>query len=238
MFSLGSRCVGISALNRLGFNGVTTMKMISTTNSTSINGVTLMYGTARLRPPALVAINLPSVQRLASVSTRARCSGFVPGSGCRGRHSRALLQLVGDQPYFIYALLAHGVDYFHDFTVTNFDAALDVDDLVLFLLVCQRFLNLTLEVIEVELLLAEIILAVLRDRDDDRTFFVNPLVFVGVFHAPRNRDVDALLQKRRDHHKDDQEYQHHVHHRRDVDLRLQTATTASLHAHKSNSFSW
>src|SRR2546429_4656296 len=74
MFSLGSRCVGISALNRLGFNGVTTMKMISTTNSTSINGVTLMYGTARLRPPALVAINLPSVQRLASVRSEEHTS--------------------------------------------------------------------------------------------------------------------------------------------------------------------
>src|SRR2546426_11306271 len=152
MFSLGSRCVGISALNRLGFNGVTTIKMISTTSSTSINGVTLMYGTARLRPPALVAINLPSVRGLASVSIRARCSGFVPGSGCRGRHSRALLQLVGNQPYLIYALLADGVDNLHDLAVTNFDAALDVDDLVLFLLVRQRLFNLALQVIEVDLL--------------------------------------------------------------------------------------
>src|SRR2546425_508805 len=115
MFSLGSRCVGISALNRLGFNGVTTMKMISTTSSTSINGVTLMYGTARLRPPTLVAINLPSV-RTSERQTRARCSGFVSGSGCRGRRSRALLELVGHQPNLIHTFFANGVYYFYDFT--------------------------------------------------------------------------------------------------------------------------
>src|SRR4029079_2248178 len=44
--SLGSRWVGMSALKRLGFNGVTTMKMISSTSKTSINGVTLMNGWA------------------------------------------------------------------------------------------------------------------------------------------------------------------------------------------------
>jgi hypothetical protein len=51
----------MSALKRLGFKGVTTMKMIITTSSTSINGVTLMYGTARLLPPELIAINLPQL---------------------------------------------------------------------------------------------------------------------------------------------------------------------------------
>src|SRR5581483_2836416 len=40
--SFGSRCVGMSALNRLGLSGVTTMKMISSTSSTSMRGVTLI----------------------------------------------------------------------------------------------------------------------------------------------------------------------------------------------------
>src|SRR6476620_1677843 len=44
--SLGSLWVGMSASNRLGLSGVITMKMINITSSTSINGVTLIYGTA------------------------------------------------------------------------------------------------------------------------------------------------------------------------------------------------
>ena len=43
-----SRCVGMSAWKRLGLSGVITMKMMSITKSTSISGVTLIYGTALL----------------------------------------------------------------------------------------------------------------------------------------------------------------------------------------------
>jgi hypothetical protein len=36
----------MSALNRLGLSGVTTMKIMSSTSKTSIKGVTLIYGSA------------------------------------------------------------------------------------------------------------------------------------------------------------------------------------------------
>ena len=42
------------------------------------------------------------------------------------------------------------------------------------------------------------------------------------------RDVETLLRERRDHHEDDQQDQHHVHQRRDVDIRLGSRVAPSF----------
>src|SRR6266550_4733350 len=157
--------------------------------------------------------------------------------GCRGRRSRAgLLLPISNQSYLIDTFFADGVNDFDDFAIADLDAALDVNDLVFFLLVCEGLLDGRLQVIEADLLFPEIVISILRDRDNYGRFFVDSLVFIRVFQVARDCDGNALLQERRDHHEDDQQHQHHVHHRCDIDLRLQTTAAASRHSHKSISF--
>ena len=59
--------------------------------------------------------------------------------------------------------------------------------------------------------------------------------FSALLVAMRQRDVDALLEQRRDDHHDDEQHQHDVDERRDVDVGLDAAAAAQLHCHSDNS---
>src|SRR5712692_10600204 len=168
----------MSALKRLGFSGVITKKMIITTSSTSISGVTLMNGTAR-PPPPVIPIRITSSKRVSENPNRS--------SGRRGWLRLAFLLLVGDQAYFINALFADGVDDVDYLAIAHLNATLDINDAFLFLLVSQGFFHLTLEFVETHLLLAQVVFAVVRDRDNHRTLRIDRCVFFRISHITRER---------------------------------------------------
>src|SRR6266404_1001597 len=155
------------------------------------------------------------------------------------RRSRGLtfaLLLIGNQAYPINAFFANRIDYFDDLAIANLNATLDIDDLLVFLLVCQRFFHASFEFIEAHLLLAQVVFTIFRDRDDHRTVSIDRCVFFRILHVTGQRQLNILLQEGRDHHEDDQQHQHDVDHRSNVDLRLKPTTT-SCHSHKNSLFS-
>src|SRR5436305_820982 len=101
----------MSALKRLGLSGVITMKMIITTSSTSISGVTLMNGTARLpfALPMAIEFNLPFKRaRIGPVQTRLKRCADLALAWWSSR--AALLNLIGNQADLVHALFANSVN--------------------------------------------------------------------------------------------------------------------------------
>ena len=125
--SFGSRCVGMSAWNRLGFSGVTTMKMISSTSKTSINGVTLIYGT-QYWTALLDVYPYPLLTHL-NISPRTCCE-----LRSRSWGSCAALLLVSNQANLVDAQFSDFVDDVHHVAIAHANTALDVDDSILFVL--------------------------------------------------------------------------------------------------------
>src|SRR5581483_7563646 len=118
--SIGSLCLvwsfggcGTSASRPLGVSGVITMKMMSSTSSTSISGVTLMSAEGPLPLPMLIAIagtfRQPARGGLEFLplfpAARRRCP--------RRRRERSLFALLGEQPKLVHARGAHVVHHLH-----------------------------------------------------------------------------------------------------------------------------
>ena len=80
-------------------------------------------------------------------------SGYYFSLRSRSGRRRLALLLIGDQPDLVDTFFAHGVDDLYDLAVTNVHAALDVDDLVFFLLIRERLFDRRLQVVEIRLLL-------------------------------------------------------------------------------------
>src|SRR5438105_8523230 len=135
-FAFGGGGCGTRASRPLGVSGVMTMKMISSTSSTSISGVTLMLAVGPPLPPIAIAItNSPSNSwGLASlVSTQLAAHRYL-GCGRRARrlagHVRRLRRvrslLFGNQAQLVYARSAniiHNVN--HD---AIFGARIDLEE--------------------------------------------------------------------------------------------------------------
>src|SRR6266851_2622769 len=90
--------------------------------------------------------------------TRVTGPGALSLSSRSSRDLRLALLLIGNQTYPINAFLANRIDHVDDLAIANLNATLDIDDLFLFLLVCQRFFYLSFEFIEAHLLLAQVVL--------------------------------------------------------------------------------
>src|SRR5690349_20943174 len=211
----------MSALNRLGLRGVTTMKIISNTSKTSISGVTLMYGTAVVL--LLCSISASSFDIKNSPRSYMRLSRW----RSRGRSSAALL-LVSHESDLIDAELADLIDDRDDVAVADANATLDIDDsIVLILNFLKQRIDFFAQLLFRDPLFPKVVLTVVRYGNHDRRLLDNVRIDIGVGHVLRQRNGDALLQERRDHHEDDQQHQHDVDHRGDVNLGLYAAATTS-----------
>src|SRR5580698_9841688 len=94
---------GTSASSPLGVTGTITMKMISSTSSTSISGVTLMSEESPPGPPELI----PIVQFLSASQP-----GFSPG-----RQPLRLCLVVGEQVQLTHAARTQGINRVHHLAV-------------------------------------------------------------------------------------------------------------------------
>src|SRR5208337_3748624 len=206
--SLGGGCFcwsfggwGTSASRPFGVSGVITMKTMSSTSKTSIIGVTLM---SALGPPPGPPIAIPiSNSQLLGASARG-------GAGCRRLLCRgARLYLLGQQAYIINSGRADIVHYIHHAAVLGTSVGLDEDPLVN--LVGQTVLHLRCQLVGLDSVGTEEDLSVAHDGHEQRVFLV------GIRHRYRTIDfrhvnAHAMLQHRRDHHENDEQHQHHVHH--------------------------
>src|SRR5690348_14004761 len=116
-FWLGGGGCGTSASSPLGVSGVMTMKMISSTSSTSISGVTFM---SAVGPPPAPPTAIPIVVLL------------LPGGrdGRRGRGCAGILALFGQQAQIIYAGCTHIIHYLHHRAVLGAGIGADKNALV------------------------------------------------------------------------------------------------------------
>src|SRR6185295_6497688 len=129
------------------------------------------------------------------------------------------LLLVGDQPYLVHPERPDLIDDVDHFSVADANTALNVDDLIFFLLdVGQELLNLVLDLVLLDLVFSKVIAAILRDGNHDRVVLDDSLVFFRVVHVLRQVYRDAVLQHGSNNHKNDQEHQHDVDHRGDINI--------------------
>src|SRR4051794_7262277 len=150
-------------------------------------------------------------------------------SRCRSRsRSSAALLLVSHESDLIDTELADLVDDSHHVAIADVNTALDINDSILLVLnLLEQRIDLLRQLLFRDRLFTKIILTVVRDGDHDRRLFDNVRIDIRVVHVLRQRNRDALLQERRDHHEDDQQHEHDVDHRGDVNLGLYAAATAS-----------
>src|ERR1700691_3814698 len=110
--ALGGGGCGTSASRPFGVKGVITMKMMSSTSSTSMSGVTLMF--ALWPPPVPTAILMVG-------------SPLLP-TRRRGRRSvLSAFPLVGEQTQIIHPGSAHGVHHLHHIAEVGAGIRLEVD---------------------------------------------------------------------------------------------------------------
>src|SRR5271170_4467169 len=99
--ALGGGGCGTSASRPLNVGGLITMKMMISTSSTSMSGVTLMF--ALWPPPVPTAILIVDLLLISLTSLPRRRSG--------GRSAWSAFPLVGEQAQVIYAGGAHGIHH-------------------------------------------------------------------------------------------------------------------------------
>src|ERR1043166_1423596 len=113
----------------------------------------------------------------------------------------------------------------------DIDAALDINNT---LFRCLAFHSPLYDVSELRqriLLLPDVEVVVIGNRNDHRSVLCNILIWVRGNHFARKVDRNTLLGERRDDHEDDQQPQHDVHHRRYVNFRVVFIGPADLHTH-------
>src|SRR5579864_2666749 len=192
---------GTSASNPRGVRGVITIKMISSTSRTSMSGVTLMFAFwPPLGPtaiPIVVLLLLP-----------ARCIW-------RRRGLRSSFPLLGEQAKVVHARGAHRVYDLDHIAEVGALVSLHVNAFVR--LIGETIFYLTGQIVDRNPVSAEEYVAISHDRDEQRVFLVGIGHLLWVVHFGHVH-ADAMLQHGRDHHEDDQQHQHHVHHGSDVDV--------------------
>src|SRR5271170_2883410 len=108
---------GTSASRPFGVRGVITMKMMSSTSSTSMSGVTLMF--ALWPPPEPTAILIVDLLLISLTSLPRRRSG--------GRSAWSAFPLVGEQAQIVHPGGAYGVHYLHYIAEVSAGIRLHVD---------------------------------------------------------------------------------------------------------------
>src|SRR4030095_8598646 len=150
-----------------------------------------------------------------------RCSGT---SGCSG----TTLLLISHQADLVDTEFSDLVDNVHNVTITDAHTALDVDDTILLVLdAFQQRVYFFLQFLFLDGLLTQIVLAIFGNRNHDRRFLDDVLIYIRVVHVLGQSYRDSLLQEWRNHHEDDQQHKHDVDHWSDVNFRLYAALTAS-----------
>src|SRR5690349_15019608 len=171
-------------------SGTTTMKMISSTSTTSTSGV-MLISDCRLDPESPLLNSIPSFS------------------------SRARVAALGDQTDSVEAGLLDRLHGFSNLTEVEFCVTPDH----YFRIRLGRYCGAerVAKLLGCNLLIVDPQDAGLVDRDQDSASLVTLL---GRLLRLRQVDVRAFTHLRRHHHEDDQEHQHHVDERRDVDGRL------------------
>src|SRR6202142_4571548 len=151
--SFGFAGCGTSALSPLGVTGAMTMKMINSTSSTSMNGVTFMSHFKLPVPPTAIDI------RLSSLKTPSPSELVL-----------LLLDLIGHQPELIDPGCSQIVHHFDHLGVLGPRIGLHIAGLVL--ATGDQVLDLGRQIRGFGAILAEEGLAVARDRDHDCVFLL------------------------------------------------------------------
>ena len=175
-------------------SGCAIMKMMSSTSSTSIIGVTLISDeTSPGPPPAAMAMGYSFPVFRSGAGTGSVMAAMHPHAGAPGHLDRVL-----------------------HLAVLQVHVGLEVQDLVLGARRVHRP-EIILQDRRVDRLGVEEVLPVLVDAEDD----VRVLFGAGIeVLALGQGGLEARRDERRDDHEDDEEHQHHVDHRRDVDVRI------------------
>src|SRR5262249_54197330 len=126
-----------------------------------------------------------------------------------------ITQALSEQTHFVDACVAdivHNLDY-----IAILRAAVALDEHCFVQFARQEVIDLRSKIVDVHFVLTKIKFSVARDSDKDS------IVPIGFFHVDGffclgYLDADALLQHWRDDHEDDQKDEHHVRHRRYVDV--------------------
>src|SRR5580700_9528945 len=198
--ALGGGGCGTSASKPLGVKGVITMKIMSSTSSTSMSGVTLMFALwPPLGPTAIVMVDSPLLPTRRSGGWSVWCT----------------LPLLGEQAKIVDAGGAHCVHHLHYVAEVGAGICLDVHFLVCS--IGKAVLHLAGQTIRGGLVGTEVDRPIAHHRNQQCIFLV------GILHRRRivylrHIHADTFLQHGRDHHEDDQQHQHHVHHRRYIDV--------------------
>src|SRR5205085_6347752 len=212
-FSLGG--YGTRASKPFGVSGVMTMKMISSTSSTSIRGVTLMLAVGPPLPPIVIAITnspsnyiglAPSSRFHSTLGSRHRFDRL----GCHVRRRRCFGPfLLSEQAQLVNA---SGTNIVHN---VNHDAILGVrvglDEDALVGLLGQLILYQSSELVGLDLIGAEKNAAILGDSDQHGIFFIRILHGDWV-HGLGHIHTRAMLKHGSDNHEDDQQHQHDIYH--------------------------
>src|SRR5262249_61426533 len=140
-----------------------------------------------------------------------------------------IIQALSEQTHFVDACVADIVDNLDDIAVLR--AAITLDEHCFVQFARQEVIDLRSKIVDVHFVLTKIKFSVPRDGDKDG------IVPIGFFHVDGilclgELDADALLQHWSDDHENDQKDEHHVRHRRYVDVGGNfTSTAACAHCH-------
>src|SRR5208282_159297 len=205
---LGGGGWGTNASKPFGVSGVITMKMISNTSKTSISGVTFMFAFwPPLGPTAILINRSPIYDRVLLPARRRR--------GARRRGKGSGLFLIRQKTELVHAGGAYIVDDFDHPAELRPHIGLEKDPLVG--PVRQLILDLLRQVLWLDEIVPEEDLVIASDGNLERVFLVGVVHIRGIIDFGHVHG-DAMLQHGSDHHKDDKQYQHHVHHRRHIDV--------------------
>src|SRR5262249_47397083 len=134
-----------------------------------------------------------------------------------------IVQPLGQQTNLVDACVANIVDDLDDIAILG--TAITFDENSPIELACQEVIDLRSEVVDVHFVLTKIEFSVAGDGNKDC------IVSIGFFHVDGifclgELDADALLQHWSDNHENDQKDEHHVRHRRYVDVGGNFSSTA------------
>src|SRR3954465_4546272 len=144
-----------------------TIKMIKSTRSTSIRGVTLIFGVAPA-PPDIIAISTSPFQRPADNNLLLSiASAFF---------------LVCDEADLIDVLFPDRIDRLNNLSVIYIDTALDINNSLIGRLVFPQLFDLIAKSVDRNLFLSDVEITVGRDRDHDRRVLGNIRILIGADH--------------------------------------------------------
>src|SRR6266567_3696322 len=230
-----------------GVSGVMTMKMISRTRSTSISGVTLMSALAPPPgPPTAIAIVNYSfklklmIPRASAWGPRSRY--YRRGLTARRRFSTAdgpvhglVWYQIRQEADIFNTRRSEVVHYVLHVLVLRPGVGLDVNDgLVLFRRLLKKIFHLRDELLGCGARVpgAQVEISIARHCHDHGVFRVGLCHLSGVLPLVE-LDGDRLAKHRRDHHENNQQHEHHVHHRCDIDVGYGRRRLFLLHINSS-----